>query len=257
MGLEQLTENELLALLDRGHLPGHIAIIMDGNGRWARMRGLPRIAGHREGIKSVRDIVTCCREIGIEVLTIYAFSAENWRRPEIEIRALMMFLEEYLQKELKTLMENDIRFMTIGQIHKLPASVQRWIHKVEKETENNRSMILNIALSYGGRTEIVDAVKDLTRDILTGKVVPEDINTTLFSSYLYTKGIPDPDLIIRTSGENRISNFLLWQIAYAELYFTKTLWPDFRRHDLLLAIIDFQQRDRRFGMVEEQVSRAR
>jgi len=256
MNLEDLTEEELIGLIDRDHLPRHIAIIMDGNGRWARMRGLPRIAGHREGINSVREVVTCCREIGIKVLTMYAFSAENWKRPELEVNALMMFLEEYLQRELKTLMENDIRFMTIGQIYKLPGSVQEWIRKVVKETENNRAMILNIALSYGGRTEIVDAVKEIARDAMDGKISLEDIDIDLISNYMYTGDLPDPDLMIRTSGETRISNFLLWQIAYAELYFTKTLWPDFRRHDLLLAILDYQQRERRFGMVEEQISRA-
>jgi len=253
--LDHLSDEELLELMDKDHMPGHIAIIMDGNGRWARMRGLPRIAGHREGIKSVREIVTFCREVGIEVLTIYAFSAENWKRPELEVKALMMFLEEYLQRELKTLMDNNIRFMTIGQTDKLPGSVKKWIEKVEKKTEHNTSMILNIALSYGGRTEIVDAILRIMNDITNGAIKPENIDSKLFSNYLYTKGLPDPDLMIRTSGETRISNFLLWQIAYAELYFTKTLWPDFRRHDLLLAILDYQHRERRFGMIEEQITR--
>jgi len=255
INLDHLSDEELLELMDKGHMPGHIAIIMDGNGRWARMRGLPRIAGHREGIKSVREIVTFCREVGIEVLTIYAFSAENWKRPELEVKALMMFLEEYLQRELKTLMDNNIRFMTIGQTDKLPGSVKKWIEKVEKKTEHNTSMILNIALSYGGRTEIVDAILRIMNDITNGAIKPENIDSKLFSNYLYTKGLPDPDLMIRTSGETRISNFLLWQIAYAELYFTKTLWPDFRRHDLLLAILDYQHRERRFGMIEEQITR--
>ncbi len=250
-----LSEDELLRLIDRNHLPKHIAIIMDGNGRWAGMRGLPRIAGHREGIKSVRNIVTSSSELGIKVLTMYAFSAENWKRSEFEVNALMMFLEEFLQKELKTLMENDVRFMTIGQTDKLPRSVQKWLKKVIKETENNNSMILNIALSYGGRTEIVDGMRALSRDILNGTVSPDDIDINMFSDYLYTKGLPEPDLMIRTSGETRISNFLLWQIAYAELYFTKTLWPDFRKKDLFMAILDYQHRERRFGMVEEQVSR--
>ena len=255
INLEDMTEEELVELIDRDHMPAHVAIIMDGNGRWARTRGLPRIAGHREGIKSVRDIVTSCREIGVKVLTIYAFSAENWKRPELEVNTLMTFLEEYLQKELKTLMDNNIRFMTIGQFNKLPGSVQKWIRKVEKETEHNNSMVLNIALSYGGRTEIVDAIKVIAKDVLDGRLLPDAIDKNLFSKYLYTSGLPDPDLMIRTSGETRISNFLLWQIAYAELYFTKTLWPDFRRHDLLLAILDYQHRERRFGMVEEQISR--
>ncbi len=254
--LEGLTEEELLSLVDRTHLPGHIAIIMDGNGRWARMRSLPRIAGHREGINSVRDIVTYSRTLGIKVLTIYAFSEENWKRPEFEVNALMVFLERYLQKELKTLMDNNIRFMTVGQIDKLPGSVQKWIRRVEEKTENNGAMILNIALSYGARIEIVNAVRLIARDVAKGDLSPEDINCRKISDYLYTKGLPDPDLMIRTSGETRISNFLLWQMAYTELYFTKTLWPDFRRYDLLLAILDYQHRERRFGMVEEQISRA-
>jgi undecaprenyl diphosphate synthase len=256
INLEGLTEEELFELIDRDHLPSHIAIIMDGNGRWARVRGLPRVAGHREGINSVRDIVTCCREIGIRVLTIYAFSAENWKRPDLEVNALMAFLEDYLQKELKTLMDNNIRFMTIGQTDKLPRSVQKWIRKVEKETEANSSMVLNIALSYGGRTEIVDAIRLIAKDVIEGGVSPENIDMSLFSRYLYTHDLPDPDLMIRTSGETRISNFLLWQIAYTELYFTKTLWPDFRRHALFRAILDYQHRERRFGMVEEQISRS-
>lgn len=255
INLDTLSTEELLGLIDRDRLPRHIAIIMDGNGRWARSRGLPRIAGHREGIKSVRDVVTGCREIGVKALTIYAFSAENWKRPEFEINALMMFLEEYLRKELRTLMDNNIRFMTIGQTDKLPGSVQRWIQKVMKETENNSSMTLNVALSYGGRTEIVDAVRLIARDITEGRLLPQDINSKTFSGYLHTKGLPDPDLMIRTSGETRISNFLLWQIAYTELYFTKTLWPDFRRHNLLLAILDYQNRERRFGMIEGEISR--
>lgn len=251
-----LTYQELLELVDKERLPRHIAIIMDGNGRWARNRGFLRLAGHREGIKSVRDIVTCCREIGVKVLTIYAFSAENWKRPELEVRTLMMFLEEFLRKELKTLMDNDIRFMTIGQTDKLPDSVQRWLRKVTVETADNGAMTLNVALSYGGRSEIVEAVRNIANDVATGILMPQDITSKTFSDYLYTRGLPDPDLMIRTSGETRVSNFLLWQMAYTELYFTKTLWPDFRRQDLLLAILDYQQRERRFGMVQGGISRA-
>lgn len=256
LDLGSLSYEELLELIDRERMPRHIAIIMDGNGRWARNRGFLRLAGHREGIKSVRDIVTCCREIGVKVLTIYAFSAENWKRPELEVNTLMMFLEEFLRKELKTLMDNNIRFMTIGQTDKLPESVQRWLKKVIKETENNDAMILNVALSYGGRTEIVEAVRLIARDAASGVLLPQDINSKTFSEYLYTRGLPDPDLMIRTSGETRISNFLLWQMAYTELYFTSTLWPDFRRPDILLAILDYQRRERRFGMVEGEISRA-
>ena len=256
LDLGSLSYEELLELIDRERMPRHIAIIMDGNGRWARNRGFLRLAGHREGIKSVRDIVTCCREIGVKVLTIYAFSAENWKRPELEVNTLMMFLEEFLRKELKTLMDNNIRFMTIGQTDKLPESVQRWLKKVIKETENNDAMILNVALSYGGRTEIVEAVRLIARDAASGVLLPQDINSKTFSEYLYTRGLPDPDLMIRTSGETRISNFLLWQMAYTELYFTGTLWPDFRRPDILLAILDYRHRERRFGMVEGEISRA-
>jgi undecaprenyl diphosphate synthase len=253
-GIESLSEEEILLLLDRDHLPAHVAIIMDGNGRWAKTRGLPRIAGHREGIDSVREAVTLCREMGIQVLTIYAFSAENWRRPAFEVNTLMAFLEEYLQRELKTLMDNGIRFQTIGQIHRLPSSVQRWIGKVVQETSGNRSMTLNIALSYGGRTEILDAVKKIIGDLEQGRFSLDKLDEALFSRYLYTDGLPDPDLMIRTSGENRISNFLLYQMAYTELYFTKTLWPDFRRRELLLSFLNYQQRERRFGRVESRVS---
>ena len=253
---DNLSYQELFELIDKDRLPRHIAIIMDGNGRWARSRGFLRLAGHREWIKSVRDIVTCCREIGIKVLTIYAFSAENWKRPELEVRTLMMFLEEFLRKELKTLMDNNIRFMTIGQTDKLPESVQRWLRKVAKETADNDVMVLNVALSYGGRTEIVEAVRHIAKDAASGILLPQDVTSKTVSDYLYTRGLPDPDLMIRTSGETRISNFLLWQMAYTELYFTKTLWPDFRRRDLLLAIMDYQQRERRFGMVEGEISRA-
>ena len=251
-----LSYQELLELIEKDRLPRHIAIIMDGNGRWARSRGFLRLAGHREGIKSVRDIVTCCREIGVKVLTIYAFSAENWKRPELEVSTLMMFLEQFLRKELKTLKDNNIRFMTIGQTDKLPESVQRWLRKVTKETANNDTMILNVALSYGGRTEIVEAVRHIAKDAASGVLLPQDVTSKIFSDYLYTRGLPDPDLMIRTSGETRISNFLLWQLAYTELYFTKTLWPDFRRQDLLLAILNYQQRERRFGMIEGEISRA-
>ncbi|MBI5197318.1 MAG: isoprenyl transferase [Nitrospirae bacterium] len=249
-----MTEEEILLHLDRDNLPAHVAIIMDGNGRWARLRGLPRIAGHREGIASVRDAVTLCRELGIQVLTIYAFSAENWKRPELEVNTLMAFLEEYLQRELKTMMEKEIRFRTIGQTQRLPSSVRRWIDKVVHETESNRAMTLNIALSYGGRAEIVDAVKQIVREAEEGRLSPDALDEALFSRYLYTAGLPDPDLMIRTSGEARISNFLLYQMAYTELYFTKTLWPDFRRRELLQAILNYQQRERRFGMVETGVT---
>jgi len=254
IGQDSLSEETLRLQLDRSNLPRHIAIIMDGNGRWAEQKHLPRIAGHRAGIRSVRETVTLCREIGISALTIYAFSAENWQRPQKEIDELMLLLEEFLQKELQTMQENEIRFQTIGHVERLPQSVIRWIRKVEQETGGNEKMVLNIALSYSGRSEIIDAVRHLCQDIEAGKLLAEELNERLFSAYLYTRDLPDPDLMIRTSGEARISNFLLWQSAYTEFYFTPTLWPDFRRRDLLTAVLDYQRRERRFGLVPERRS---
>ncbi len=251
--LEELDQEGLMSMLNRDHLPKHVAIIMDGNGRWAERRGLPRIAGHQEGIKSVRDVVTFCRELGIDALTIYAFSVENWRRPAQEIQELMHLLEEYLRRELETIMEHSIRFKTIGRIEKLPATVRRWVARVEEETQHNNKMTLTIALSYGGRTEIVDAARAIAKECLEGRMTLEEIQEEEFSQFLDTQGLMDPDLTIRTSGEARISNFLLWQMAYTELYFTDTLWPDFRRRDFLLALLDYQHRERRFGLVSEQI----
>ena len=253
--LETLSENELLELIRQRPMPAHIAVIMDGNGRWAKEKGLTRIFGHREGIHSVREVITLCRELEVEVLTIYAFSVENWKRPELEINTLMLLLEEYLQKELQTMMDNDIRFRAIGRIEKLPAAVIQSIRRVEEATRLNKTMTLNIALNYGGRTEIIDAVQKIYRDVQKGILSFNDINENIFGDYLYTKGLADPDLMIRTSGEERISNFLLWQVAYTELYFSKTLWPDFRRKDLLLAILDYQKRERRFGKIGPDIPR--
>lgn len=247
------TEQDLQAMLDPARLPRHLAIIMDGNGRWAENRRLPRIAGHREGIHSVRDAVQVCRELGIYALTIYAFSMENWSRPPEEIKDLMTLLEVYLQKEMAALMEHRIRFKTIGRTHRLPESVLRWIREAEAATAENDQMVLTIALSYGGRAEILDAAMRLYDDLQSGRVAPEAADEALFAQYLDTGDLPDPDLMIRTSGECRISNFLLWQMAYTELYFTPTQWPDFRRRNLLEALIDYQQRDRRFGLVKGQV----
>ncbi len=252
--LENLGEEALCAMLDPQNLPKHVAMIMDGNGRWAAQKNLPRIAGHRRGIQSVREIVTFSRELGIEALTLFAFSNENWHRPTTEISQLMMFLERYLKQELKTMMENEICFRTIGQIERLPASVVRMIRSVEEKTERNKKMTLILALSYGGRAEVVDAVRRIMEAFQEEKISIKDLDEELFSRYLYTQEIPDPDLMIRTSGEVRISNFLLWQLAYTELYFTKTFWPDFRRKDFLLALLDYQGRERRFGLVREQVS---
>jgi undecaprenyl diphosphate synthase len=247
------SDEELKARVLRGPLPRHVAIIMDGNGRWAAKRHLPRVAGHREGIKSVRETVTACRELGISALTIYAFSAENWRRPTFEVQELMLLLELYLQRELATLLEQDIRFRTIGRIERLPASVVDWIRRVEHQTAACGEMTLTLALSYSGRSEIVDAVRRMVADAQAAALDPAAIDEETFARYLDTRDFQDPDLVIRTSGEFRISNFLLWQMAYAELYFTKTLWPDFRRRDLWLALLVYQRRERRFGRTGEQL----
>jgi undecaprenyl diphosphate synthase len=252
--LEHLSEAELAALLDPELLPRHVAIIMDGNGRWAELRGLPRIAGHREGIASVREVVTVCSELGVSALTIYAFSQENWNRPETEIALLMKLLEEFLERELNAMKEQQIRFQAIGRRGMLPASVLDWVKRVENETAHLEKMTLTVALSYGGRTEIVDAAKQAIADALRGTLSADKLNEALFERYLYTYGLPDPDLLIRTSGEARISNFLLWQMAYTEMYFTKTLWPDFRRRETLLALLDYQKRERRFGRVPGAVA---
>jgi len=247
------SDQELQARLVQGPLPRHVAIIMDGNGRWAALRSLPRVAGHHEGIKSVREVVTSCRELGIENLTIYAFSTENWRRPIFEVQELMMLLELYLKRELPTLMEQEIRLTTIGRTDQLPSTVTKWIRRVERETEHHRGMTLTLALSYSGRSELVDAVRRLIVDVQEGRIDPAKIDEEVVGRSLDTRGIGDPDLVIRTSGEYRISNFLLWQVAYSELYFTKTLWPDFRRRDLFLAFLDYQRRERRFGRTGEQL----
>ncbi|MBW1897244.1 MAG: isoprenyl transferase [Deltaproteobacteria bacterium] len=228
-------------------LPRHIAIIMDGNGRWARKRSLNRIKGHREGAESVRDIVRACREIGIEVLTLYAFSTENWRRPQKEVSALMKLLKDFLKSELAEMMENDIRMNGLGDIERFPEDVLKVLKKVMGETRQNRGMRLNLALSYGGREEIVKATQKIAAEVKAGQLQPEQITEDLFANYLYTRGMPEPDLLIRTSGEMRISNFLLWQIAYAEIFVTPTLWPDFRRKELVQILLDYEKRERRFG----------
>jgi len=251
---EQLTDTELATSLDPDLLPKHLAIIMDGNGRWAETRSLPRIAGHREGIKSVRDMITTCLELGIQALTIYAFSQENWNRPTTEINALMGLLEHYLSTERNKLIEQGVRFRTIGRTESLPASALQWVRAAERETAHLDKLQLTVALSYGGRSEIVDAVRSLVRDTQDGKIQLDDIDETTVQQYLYTHDLPDPDLLIRTSGETRISNFLLWQLAYTELYFTPTLWPDFRRRELLLALLEYQRRERRFGRVFSSLS---
>ena len=238
--------------LDKEKLPKHIAIIMDGNGRWAKKRLLNRIAGHQKGADAVRETVRTCRKLGIEVLTLFAFSTENWSRPADEVEALMNFLRRYLLKERDEMLKNDIQLNAIGDIENLPHDVYSVLMDTIKYTEKCNGMILNLALSYGGRGDILNALRKIINDCEYGKIKPEGINEEVFSNYLYTAGIPDPDFLIRTSGEYRISNFLLWQMAYTEIYITDTLWPDFKEKDLLKAIIDFQSRERRFGLTSEQ-----
>ena len=249
----ELTEQELLSGLDSDHMPRHVAIIMDGNGRWASGRGLPRIAGHREGLAALREVINVFDELHIPMLTIYAFSHENWNRPKAEITLLMSLLDQFLQKERQTFQDRKMRFLPIGRLHLLPDAVQALVHEVANETAHYTDRILTVALSYGGRSEILDAVNDLLDDSRTGKI-SGPITESQFEQYLTTADLPDPDLLIRTSGEARISNFLLWQIAYTELYFTKVLWPDFRRREVLIALLDYQKRERRFGRVTQAVS---
>lgn len=239
--------------IDKDRIPAHIAIIMDGNGRWAKQHSLGRVAGHKKGVDAVRNTVTACREIGVKYLTLYAFSAENWNRPSREVGALMRLLEKFLQLEIKTLQKNNIRLQAIGNLKSLPAGVLKTLHDVIDLTSENSAMTLILALSYGGRDEILDAVKRIARDCAAGKLDAASISKKNISDYLDTEGIPDPDLLIRTSGEYRISNFLLWQTAYTEFYFTDVLWPDFRKEDLFRAIEDYQKRERRFGLTSDQL----
>jgi len=244
----------MMEVIDKEKLPCHIAIIMDGNGRWAKKKNLNRISGHIKGVDAVREIVTACRQLGIKVLTLYAFSVENWRRPKEEVMALMTLLKEYLLKETEEMIQNNIRLSAIGRLEDLPIDVQNTLQETRKKTEHCDGMILNLALSYGGRSEILYAIRGILSDFQKGKIKLEELNVHCLSQYLWTKGLPDPDLLIRTSGEFRISNFLLWQIAYTELYVTETLWPDFDRKELLKAIADFQSRERRFGLTSEQLN---
>ena len=231
------------------NLPRHIAIIMDGNGRWAKERGLSRIRGHEEGAESVRAVLRACGELGVEFLTLYAFSTENWKRPKLEVSALMKLLERFLRKEIPELMRNNVQLQAIGRLTDLPESSQRELHRAIETTANNTGTTLILALSYGGREEIVDAARSLFREVKLGHIDEAMINTAVFSKHLYTRYYPDPDLLIRTSGEMRISNFLLWQLSYTEMYVTKKLWPDFRKPELLAAIDDYASRQRRYGGV--------
>lgn len=237
-------------MIDKNNIPKHIAIIMDGNGRWAKERGFPRTAGHREGIKRVKEIVNAAGELGIKVLTFFAFSTENWNRPKKEVNMLMRYLDDFLDKQINELDKNNIRFIVIGRDRPLPEYILNKIKKAEEKTKNNTSMVMVLALNYGAKQEIVDAVRKFTYSVMNGKTSIEDLDIEEFSRYLYTSNLPDPDLLIRTSGEMRISNFLLWQLSYAELYFSKKYWPDFKRNELEKAIAEFQRRERRFGRID-------
>ena len=244
---------ELLETINKDNLPNHLAIIMDGNGRWAKKQGLLRAFGHESGTKSVKEIIKSCAKLGIEYLTLYAFSTENWNRPKIEVDTLMRILINSLKNELTTLQKNNIKLNTIGNLEKLPKSAQKELLDVIEKTKNNTRMTLTLALSYGSREEIVNAVKIISDKVKNNIISIDTIDDSIINEHLYTKNLPDVDLVIRTSGEHRISNFLLWQIAYAELYFTDVLWPDFKEENLYEAIISYQKRERRFGKTSEQI----
>ncbi|WP_411766712.1 isoprenyl transferase [Winogradskyella sp. A3E31] len=235
-------------------LPKHVAIIMDGNGRWAKQKGLMRVIGHENGTKSVRETVEASAELGIKNLTLYAFSTENWRRPKLEVQTLMKLLVKSLKKEIKTLQDNNIRLLAIGALSDLPKKAYEELQYVIEKTKNNEHMTLTLALSYGSREEIVNVIKELSVKVKNNIISPENIDESIINKHLYTQNLPDVDLLIRTSGEQRISNFLLWQIAYAELYFTDIFWPDFKKHNLYEALIDYQNRERRFGKTSEQLT---
>lgn len=244
-------------VLDPERIPRHVAIIMDGNGRWAKKRNLPRIMGHKAGSESVKNIVRTAREINLEVLTLYAFSTENWKRPSVEVQGLMTLLKTYLKSEQQSMLDNSISLRCIGELEKLPADVQKILTEVIQETapqdDEKPGLILNLALSYGSRAEIVRAARNMAEKCVSGQFEPEDFSEQLFASHLYTAGLPDPDLLIRTGGESRLSNFLLWQLSYAELYITETMWPDFNEERFFEALKDFQSRERRFGKTGEQL----
>ena len=238
----------------KSKLPCHIAIIMDGNGRWARERGSHRIFGHQNGVTAVKETVECAGELGIKYLTLYAFSKENWSRPKMEIDALLNLMISTINSETETLIKNNVRLLVIGDLKSLPPYILEKLTEVIELTRNNSGLTLIVALSYGARWEITEVAKRLAADVASGKIDKDEIDESVFAGYLTTRGIPDPELLIRTSGEYRVSNFLLWQIAYSELYFSSTLWPDFRKEHLYRAIIDFQSRERRFGKISEQLN---
>lgn len=253
MTAKQIIDNTLKTLpsdLDPQKLPRHVAVIMDGNGRWAQQRGLPRIMGHTRGVDTVRELVRCCDDWGIEALTVYSFSTENWKRPPQEVSVIMTLLEQFLQRELPEMMERHIRLELVGGLQDLPDSVQKQIQKSMGATAENQGMRFTVATNYGGRQEILQACQAIATQVKQGSLNPEDIDQAVFERHLYTVNVGDPDLLIRTSGEMRISNFLLWQLAYAEIYITDTLWPDFDRAEMHRALWEFQKRDRRFGKVK-------
>jgi len=248
-----MDEDRINTLLKSNNIPKHIAIIMDGNGRWAKQRNLPRIAGHNEGINSVREIVRISSRLNIEVLTLYTFSSENWRRPRTEVSALMHLLVRTIRQEINELIKQNVQIRVLGKIEDLPPLPRKEINEAMRKTKTNTGLILNLAINYSSRYEIIRAIQMIMEEISSGKYTNTIITEERFSQYLYTAGLRDPDLLIRTSGECRISNFLLWQLAYTEIYFTKTLWPDFREKEFLDAIDNYQQRERRFGLVSEQL----
>ena len=241
---------ELPTDLNRDRLPQHVAVIMDGNGRWAQMRGLPRIMGHRRGVDALKDLLRCCRDWGIGALTAYAFSTENWGRPLEEVDFLMTLFERILRQELREMMEEGVRIRFVGNLQALPSSLQAEIERSMEETANNQGIQFTVATNYGGRQEIMQACRAIATQVQQGKLQPDEIDEALFEKHLYTRGITDPDLLIRTSGEMRISNFLLWQVAYAEIYVTENFWPDFDRAEFHQALSNYQQRDRRFGKLK-------
>ncbi len=242
-------------VLEAGEVPTHIAIIMDGNGRWAKSRGNVRIYGHKTGVDSVREITEACAELGVKYLTLYAFSVENWGRPSTEVSGLMQILIQTLRKETKRLIDNDIKLVTIGQVDRFPSGCLRALNEAKEVTKNNKRMQLCLALSYSGRWDITEAFRKMAVKVKEGLLTPEDIDCSMIDQHLSTADFPDPDLIIRTSGEYRLSNFLLWQLAYSELYITETFWPDFRRKELYQAIRSYQQRERRYGKISEQIQK--
>jgi len=251
--LAKKSEVEKQQIMLAGKIPAHIAVIMDGNGRWAKKRGLPRVAGHHQGVKAVREIVEVCGEIGVKVLTLYTFSTENWKRPAAEVSALMKLLLKTLEKEISDLMKNNVRLTTMGELGRLPPAAAAGIQKGVEQTSKNTGLVLNLALSYGSREELVQAMRRIARQVKDGVIDPEQIDVNLITNSLYTANLPDPDLLIRTSGELRLSNFLLWQLAYTEFYISDDLWPDFKKKHLFEAIVSFQNRERRFGKVSEQL----